>query len=825
MHFRLHRIFSPSLTALQLVQISGSGRDESRLPVSPPSLPIARRNGIAPAYPAFSLALMVLFVFAVVRAESAPPASAHEHSISGTVKDKSSGELLIGASVVVEELKGVGASTNAYGFYSLTLPEGKYHLQVQYLGYQTVRDSLSLTADRTIGYALTPVPITIGEVVVSGERTNQNVVSTQMSTNKIEVKDIKAVPVLLGERDILKTIQLLPGIKSAGEGNTGFYARGGGTDQNLILLDEAPIYNSAHLLGYVSIFNSDAIKDVTVMTGAIPAEYGGRLSSVLDIRTDDGNAKTFGGTGGIGLLDSRLTFEGPIVKDEGSFIISGRRTYADLFLHLSRDTTINRTSLYFYDLNMKANYAFGEKDRVFASAYFGRDNFNYPNVFGFNWGNTTGTLRWNHIFGENLFSNTSLIYSDYSYANTVGAGQLNFVITSGIRDYDFKTDFQYFLNTQSTMKFGINAIYHTFYPGNITSGPTTYAINGSVETRYATEDAAYFSHEFQPVSWLKLAYGVRGSLFSLLGPGTAYTFDEYGDIITSSTYGSGKPIKTYTALEPRISLNVSLDEASSIKSSYTRTAQYLHLLSNSTTTNPSDLWIPSSNNIRPEYADQVSTGYFRNFEDNMYESSIEVYYKNMMNLIDFRNGADFQLNPTVESLLLTGRGWSYGMELLVRKKVGQLTGWVSYTLSRTMEQFPEIDYGQAFPARQDETHNIAIVGMYDLNDRWHLAATWVYNTGNAVTFPGGNYIVEGRLVPYYTSRNGYRMPAYHRLDVSVTHYFSKNSNLNFSVYNLYNRQNAYAITFRQVPNDPTRTEAVQYTLFPIIPSLTYNFNF
>ena len=801
MHFRAHRFILPTLHGLR-----GRRRTE-RPPLSS------------------ALTLILLLFFAVVRAYPAPPASAHEHSISGTVKDKSSGEVLIGASVVVEELKGVGASTNAYGFYSLTLPDGKYHLQVQYLGYKTERDSITLTADRMIGYALDPVPITIGEVVVSGERSNQNVVSTQMSTNKIEVKDIKAVPVLLGERDILKTIQLLPGIKSAGEGNTGYYARGGGTDQNLILLDEAPIYNSAHLLGYVSIFNSDAIKNVTVMTGAIPAEYGGRLSSVLDIRTDDGNAKTFGGTGGIGLLDSRLMVEGPIVKDEGSFIVSGRRTYADLFLHLSRDTTINRTSLYFYDLNIKANYAFGDKDRVFASAYLGRDNFNYPNVFGFNWGNTTGTLRWNHIFGDNLFSNTSLIYSDYSYANTIGAGLLNFVITSGIRDYDFKTDFQYFLNTQSTIKFGINAIYHTFYPGSITSGPVSFAINGSVETRYATEDAAYVSHEFQPFSWLKIDYGVRGSLFSLLGPGTAYTFDEYGDIVTTSTYGSGKAIKTYTALEPRLAMNMSLDETSSIKTSYTRTAQYLHLLSNSTTTNPSDLWIPSSNNILPEYADQVSTGYFRNFEDNMYESSVEVYYKNMMNLIDFRNGADFQLNPTVESLLLTGRGWSYGMELLVRKKVGQLTGWLSYTLSRTMEQFPEIDNGQAFPARQDETHDISVVGMYDLNDRWHLAATWVYMTGNAVTFPGGNYIVDGRLVPYYTSRNGYRMPAYHRLDISVTYYFSKNSNLNFSVYNVYDRQNAYAITFRQVPNDPTRTEAVQYTLFPIIPSLTYNFNF
>ncbi len=752
-------------------------------------------------------------------------AAVREHAISGIVKDKSTGEILIGAAVIVEELKGVGVATNAYGFYSLTLPDGTYHLRVQSLGYVSEQDSINLNTDRTIGFALTPQAISMNEVVVTGQHTNENVTSTAMSVNKVEVKDIKAVPVLLGERDILKTIQLLPGIKSAGEGSTGFYARGGTTDENLILLDEAPIYNSSHLLGYVSIFNSDAIKDVTVMTGAIPAEYGGRLSSVLDIRTNDGNDKNFEGTGGVGLLDSRLTFDGPIVKDEGSFIISGRRTYADLFLHLSRDTTINRTSLYFYDLNVKANYTLGRKDRIFASAYFGRDNFNYPNVFGFNWGNTTATLRWNHVFGDNLFSNTSLIYSNYSYGNTVGAGLLQFVITSGIRDYDMKSDFEYFIGTQSTMKFGINAIYHTFFPGSITSGPTGYAINPSVETRYATEDAVYFAHEFQLLPRLKFNYGLRGSLFSLLGPGTAYIFDEYGDEVSSTSYPAGKPIRTYTTLEPRVAANYSIDDESSVKTSYTRTTQYLHLLSNSTTTNPSDLWIPSSNNIPPQYADQVSLGYYRNFEENTYESSLEVYYKNMANLIDYRNGADFQLNPTVEGLLLTGRGWSYGAELLVRKHSGRLTGWLAYTLSKTMEQFPEINHGTAFPARQDITNDISVVGMYDLNDRWRFAATWVFQTGYPVTFPGGNYIVEGRLVPYYTERNGYRMPDYHRLDLSITYNFTKNSNLNLSIYNVYNRQNAYAITFRQVRDDPTKTEAVQYTLFPIIPSLTYNFNF
>ncbi len=747
------------------------------------------------------------------------------HTLSGTIKNGETGEVLIGAVIVVNELKTVGTSTNAYGFYSLTVPAGKYTFQVEFVGFKTRIDTLALDEDRTMNFDLTPQPITVGEVLVSGERSNQNVTSTEMSANKLEVRDLRSIPVLLGEKDILKTIQLLPGIKSAGEGSTGFFARGGAVDQNLILLDEAPVYNSAHLLGFLSIFNSDAIKDVKVMTGDIPAEYGGRLSSVLDIRTNDGNMKEFGGTGGIGLLSTRMTLEGPIVKDQGSFIISGRRTYADLFLRLSSDTTVNRTRLYFYDLNMKANFTLGEKDRLFGSAYFGRDDFNYPDVFGFNWGNTTATLRWNHIFGDRFFSNTSLIYSDYEYSNTVGASTSRFVISSGIQDLDFKTDFQFFISSQSTMKFGLNSIYHTFFPGTVTSGPTSYASNLSIQHKYALENAAYVSHEFEALPWLRVNYGLRLSAFSLMGPGTIYTYDTGGDVADSSAFRAGQFIKTYTAVEPRLAASVLLDATSSIKTAYTRTAQYLHLLSNSTATNPSDLWIPSSNNVKPQYADQVSAGYFRNFSNSEYEASLELYYKNMQNLIDYKNGADLQLNPTVESLLLNGRGWSYGAEFLLKKKYGDISGWLGYTLSRTEEQFPEINNGQAFPARQDRTHDISIVAIYDYSSRWHFSATWVYNTGNAVTFPAGNYMVEGRLVPYYTERNGYRMPVYHRMDLSVTYNFSEKSNLNFSIYNVYDRQNAYAITFRQNRSDPTKTEAVQYTLFPIIPSLTYNFGF
>jgi hypothetical protein len=750
-----------------------------------------------------------------------------KQTISGIVKNGETGEALIGAAVVVKELSGVGVVSNAYGFYSLTLPRGTYTILVQYLGFKTKIFPLLLDKDQIVNFELTPEPIKVGEVVVSGERTNANVTSTEVSAEKLEIDEIKSIPVLLGEKDILKTIQLLPGVQSAGEGGTGFYARGGGIDQNLIVLDEAPVYNSSHLLGFLSVFNSDAIKDVKVITGGIPAEYGGRLSSVLDIRTNDGNDKEFGGTGGIGLLSSRLTLEGPIVRDEGSFIVSGRRTYADLFLKLSKDTLINRASLYFYDLNAKANYSLGQKDRMFISGYFGRDNFNYPGTFGFNWGNTTGTLRWNHIFGDHLFSNTSFIISDYGYSNVVGSGTSEFQITSGIQDLNFKMDFQYFTNSQSTIKFGVNSVYHTFLPGTVTAGSTSFTNSLTIENRYALESAAYFSHELDIVSGFKLNYGLRYSLFSLLGPGHIFSYDESGAVVDTATYRSRDFIKTYTNLEPRISANVLLNETSSIKASYTRTTQYLHLLSNSTTSNPSDLWVPSSNNVKPQLADQYDVGYFRNFNDNQFEASFELYYKNMQNLIDYKNGADFLLNQNVEALLLYGRGWSYGAEMLVRKKFGQVTGWVGYTLSKTEEQFDQINNGQAFPARQDRTHDVSVVVIYDYNGVWNFSASWVYNTGNAVTFPSGGYWLqaENRWIPLYTERNGYRMPAYHRLDLSATWKLGPRSNLNFSLYNAYDRMNAYSINFRQDPNNLDKAQAVQTTFFPIIPSVTYNFNF
>ncbi len=747
-------------------------------------------------------------------------------SFSGTIRNSETGEALIGASVFVEELKTVGTTTNAYGFYSLTIPQGTYTLRIQFIGFKTKRDTIVLDRDQTINFALHEESVNVGEVVISAERSNNNVTSTEISTNKLDVKELQSVPVLFGEKDVLKTIQLLPGIEAAGEGNTGFFARGGGADENLILLDEAPVYNPSHILGFMSVFNSDAIKDVKIMTGGIPAEYGGRLSSVLDIHTNDGNEKFFDGSGGIGLLASRLMVEGPIVKDEGSFLLSGRRTYADLFLKLSSDTTINRSSLYFYDMNGKVNYRLGNDDRIFLSGYFGKDNFSFGDFIGFNWGNSTGTLRWNHIWGSRLFSNASFIFSDYEYSNYSNVGTSNFELTSGIRDLNFKTDFDYFIQPRNTLKFGFDLIYHTFNPGQITTSGASAITAATIAQKYAAENAAYVSHEIELLPVVSVQYGVRFSTFTLLGPGTAFSYDAAGDVLDSASYGSGTPIKTYMNLEPRFAMTYLLDESNSIKASYTRTVQYLHQLSNSTTTNPNALWIPSSNNVQPLFADQVSLGYFRNFFDNSYETSLEVYYKNMEHLIDYKNGADLRLNPNVESQLVFGRGWSYGAEFLVKKKFGALTGWISYTLSRTDRQFPGVNNGQPYPANQDRTHDISVVLMYDYNAHWNFSATWVYYTGNAVTFPSGDYSVDGRApIPYYTERNGYRMPAYHRLDLSVTYNFSGNSNLNFSLYNAYDRMNPYLIYFQKTDTTPPSTQAIQVTIFPIIPSVTYNFKF
>ena len=751
-------------------------------------------------------------------------------TISGSIKDAKSGESIIGASVVNKEAPSVGTVSNDYGFYSLTLKEGNYKIAVAFLGFETQVLDVKLDKNQLINVSLNDQSTALDEVVIKSEKENKNVTSTEMSTVKLDVKDVAKVPVLFGEKDILKTIQLLPGIKSAGEGNSGFYVRGGGIDQNLILLDEATVYNASHLLGFFSVFNSDAIKDVNIIKGGMPAQYGGRLSSVLDIKMNDGNNQTYHASGGIGLISSRLTVEGPLQKDKSSFIVSGRRTYADVFLKLSKDTNTQNTTLYFYDLNLKTNYQIDAKNRIFLSGYFGRDKFGFSDLFGFEWGNTTATLRWNHIFSDKLFSNTSVVFSDYDYNLNISSGPTKFGIASSIRDWNLKQDFSYFLGNQ-TIKFGLNSIYHTFLPSNVTraADATTGPQNTSIEKRFAWENAFYASDEFAISSKLKANIGLRLSTFSAIGAGTFFRYNTEGVAVDSTTYNSGEFVKTYVGFEPRFALNYTIDPANSIKFSLARTKQYVQLLSNSTATTPTDLWIPASNNVKPQTADQIALGYFKNFDDDKFEASVEIYYKNMDNQIDYKNGAQLQVNKNVEADLVFGRGWSYGAEFFLKKKYGKLNGWVGYTWSKTERQFDKINNGNVFAAKQDRTHDISVVGIYDLNKKWNISATWVYSTGNAVTFPSGKYYVNGRLVPYFTERNGYRMPDYHRLDVGVNYTAKKTKKLesswNFSVYNLYNRKNAYQITFEENPDNKAQTQAVRTALFGIIPSATWNFKF
>jgi hypothetical protein len=751
-------------------------------------------------------------------------------SISGFVRDANNGETLTGAVIYAKENPSVGITTNSYGYFSLSLPQGNYTMIVQYLGYKTKYLTLDLKENMKVTVDLEEESITINEVTITGERSNNNVVSGDL-ISKINVREIQNIPVILGEKDILKTIQLLPGVSPAGEGNAGFYVRGGGVDQNLILLDEAPVYNPSHLLGFFSTFNSDAIKDITLYKGGFPAEYGGRLSSVVDIKMNEGNNKEYHLSGGIGLIASRLALEGPIFKNKGSFMISARRTYADLFLKLlpgkGADSVAKNSTLYFYDLNMKANYRFSDKDRLYFSCYIGRDKFNLGGTLGLDWGNITATTRWNHIFSEKVFSNTSMIFNRYSYVFNVAVGSNTMNVMSQIKDWNLKEDLHYYLNSKNTIKIGFNSIYHTFIPSKVDS--TAFFHVKSMDNKYALENAIYISNEQTISDHLKTSYGLRYSLFSSIGPGTVYTYDEVSDVVDSTSFPKGKIYNSFGGIEPRIILNYIINDSTSVKASYARTRQYIHLLSNTTSTTPFDLWVPSNINILPEIADQYTLGYFRNFSNNMFETSVEVYYKTLKNQIDYRNGANLILNNKVESQLVFGKGVGYGAEFLIRKKYGKLTGWISYTLSKTKRQFAYINGGNEFLAKQDRPHNISIVGMYEFSPNLTFSATWIYCSGNVVTFPSGRYVVDGNVVPYYTERNGYRMPDYHRLDIGLTlnrkKTASSESSWNFSIYNVYGRANAYAINFQPDPNDPTKMQAVKLSLFRFVPAVSYNFKF
>jgi len=754
---------------------------------------------------------------------------AQKYTISGQIRDAANGEDLPLANVLVKNLPGVGTNSNVYGFYSLTLEPGNYLLSYQYVGYEAIEREIVLDQNLKISIDLQEEMTTLDDVVISAEKENDNITLNEGSVSKVDMKEVRLISTLGGEPDITKVITLNPGIKAAGEGSGGFYVRGGGLDQNLILLDEAPVYNPSHLLGFFSVFNGDALKDATVYKGGMPAEYGGRTASVMDIRMKDGNNQKFGLAGGVGLLSARLTAEGPIVKDKGSFMISGRRTYADLFLKLSNDESLNNNQLFFYDLNLKSNYRINDKNRIFLSGYFGRDNFGFQDQFGLDWGNSTATLRWNHLFTDKVFSNTSFIFSNYDYEFGFGIDEDRFALQSIVEDWNFKQDFTWYLNNKNTLKIGFNAIHHKIEPGNLSAGSNLGIASQQAEEKRGVEGAVYLQNQMEVNSRLKLNYGLRYAFFDNFGPGSKHTLDGMGNVIQSDPVDDFESIQFYHGLEPRLSANYLLNDQTSLKLGYNRNNQFIHLLTNATASTPTDVWVMSNNNIKPQIADQVSLGIFRNFNNNMYETSAEVYYKDMQNVIDYRTGADIFFNEQLESELVSGDGEAYGLELFFKKNKGRLTGWLSYTLSRTLRQIDEINNGDVFPARQDRINDLSIVLLYAISKKLSLSTNFVYNTGDAVTYPSGRYTVDGNIVPLYTERNAGRLPDYHRLDLGLTYQRKKTekfeSSWNFSLYNAYGRENAFSVSFQPNEDDPTQTEAVRLSLFKWVPSVTYNFNF
>ncbi|MFT3703935.1 MAG: TonB-dependent receptor [Agriterribacter sp.] len=769
--------------------------------------------------------LPILMCFLIIEIHSY---AQQKFTISGTVRSQKTGETIIGASI---RAGNTGTTSNDYGFFSLTLEKGKYTIEATSVGLQIKKQEITLDKDITLNITLGEEEKTLDNVTIVASAKSRSLSSPQMGIERLTAKDIKNIPALLGERDVLKTVQLLPGIKSAGDGNSGFFVRGGAADQNLILLDEATVYNASHLLGFFSTFNSDAIKDVTVYKGGMPAQYGGRLSSVLDVKMNDGNNQDYSVSGGIGLISAKLNVEGPIQKDKSSFLVTARRTYADMFLKLSKDSTLNNNKLYFYDLNAKMNYSIGDKDRIFISGYFGKDRLAAGQTFGLDWGNATGTLRWNHIFSNKLFSNTSAIFSNYDYNISIRSGANDFDIFSQIRDWNLKQEFQWYLNSRNNIKFGFNTVYHTIRPGEVTPASDNSSINASLlQRRYSWENALFATNTWKASDKLNITYGIRLTAFSVLGKGDFYNVDANGNVIDTLSYKKGQFVKTYINPEPRVAASYQLNTTTSVKASYVRNVQNLHLISNSTTSSPTDKWVASTNIIKPEISDQVSIGYYKNLWDDNYELTVETYYKSMQHQIDYRDGANVYINSdAIETQLLFGKGRAYGIEFQFKKKVGKFTGWLSYTLSKTEKKIDGINNNNWYNARQDRTHDIALVASYQLSKKWTVSANWVFYTGNAVTFPAGKYTVDNQVVFYYTERNGYRMPSYHRLDLGATWLLKQkkkfSSELSFSLYNAYGRENAYTISFRQSESDPDKTEVVQLALFKFIPSVSYNFKF
>ncbi len=761
-------------------------------------------------------------------------------NLSGYVRDAANGEELIGASVSTDDYSKI-VSTNVYGFYSLPLTTGTYKIMFSYIGYDDVIKEFTVDDNQTFDIELQSSSVNIDEALVTGESENRNVKDIEMSVNEMDIKTILKIPALLGEADVIRSVQTMPGVATVGEGATGFNVRGGGVDENLILLDEAPVYNSSHLLGFFSVFNPDAVKNVKLIKGGIPAEYGGRLSSILDVRNKDGNKKKFAGQGGIGSIFSRLTLEGPIKKDKASFILAGRRSYIDILAKPFFKKNLGSGSKFnFFDLTGKVNWRMNDNNNFFISAYKGGDVIGVQ-VLDFVWGNTTTTARWNHIFNNTIFMNITGVFSDYQYSFDIEDGDDGFKWKSRIQNYSAKADFSYFANQNNTLKFGVSSIFYDFVPADVEFKSGGELRNSSQKKKYSMESAAFIQNEQKISKRLTLQYGLRFSMYQYLGGREIYTLDEAEvpgtraavTAVDSTTYGRWDAVETYGNFEPRIAANFSLSDASSIKASYNRMTQYVHLLSNSVAATPIDIWTPVTNNIKPSIADQVALGYFRNFKDNTYEASAEVYYKKTQNVVDYINSADLFINDLIEADLLSGEGKAYGLELYVKKSKGLYTGWISYTLSRSERIVKGINNDEWFPNRYDRTHNMNINFSRQLNERWSMSAAFTYASGTPSTFPTNRVDIQGWTLPHNVKneRNSFRIPAYHRADLGFTRDGEPKANKKwtgqwvFSIYNLYSRRNPYLFFFRQ-NEEGTGTEAVRYSVIAsVIPSVTYNFNF
>ncbi len=782
--------------------------------------------------------LLFSFVTSIVFAQT-------KFTLSGELRDSSNGETLIGAVVkIIETNKAI--STNTYGYFALTLPPGNYTVQITYLGFQTKILKVNLDKDTKLNLKLSQKSITGKEVVIKGERADKNVRSTEMSTVELSGEKVKQLPVIFGEPDILKAITLLPGIKSGGEGGTGFYVRGGGPDQNLILMDEAVVYNPSHLFGFLSVFNTDAVKNLEVIKGGMPANYGGRLSSILNVTMREGNNQKYEFNGGVGLIASRFSAEGPIKKGKSSFLIAARRTYIDVLAQPFLPKSAQGNAYYFYDINLKMNWQLGAKDKLYFSGYFGRDILDFQSPtnksvnLNFGWGNSTATLRWNHVFKPKLFSNTSIIYNRYDLFNDFKFGANGFSVRSGLYDWNLKSDFTWFAADKHLVKFGFNYIFHTFTPGIASGALGTIKIDEEISKQYAHEFAIYAQDEWQISQRWSANAGLRAVAFNRVGPYTQEIYNEDNQKTGESIkYGVNESMAFYPRLEPRLNVNYLINEESSIKASYTKTYQFVHLATTSGAQFPVDLWVPSSAKVKPQEANQVAIGYFRNFMNNRYEASAEAYYKVMDNQIEFKPFSQLFFNANLENEMVFGQGKAYGLELFLKKKVGRLNGWIGYTWSRAYRQFDQLNYGEAYFFRYDRTHDMSLVLSYTFNKKWTGTFVFVYGTGNAVSLPVGRYPYrigydaeknepKFTFIDVYDKINTYRLPAYHRADISFvyTHKKTKNweSNWNFSIYNIYNRANPYFIYFL-ADLDKYEVKAYMVYLFPILPSVAWNFKF